>query len=79
MFIRTALRTGIAGLVLGIGSLAGCDGGGGTAPETGGAGIPGVRGPVSSRMPKAVPGKGRVGQKSGPAARNETPAPAPDN
>jgi hypothetical protein len=71
----------IAGLVLGLGCLAACDGGEGTAPPPGGggAGIPKLRGPVSPNMPK--PGAGKAGkvQGTGPAARRAAPAPVPDS
>jgi hypothetical protein len=67
MRARAWLRCGIAGLILSLGVLAGCEGGGGgPLPPTGGAGIPGVRGPVSSKMPKAAPGK----TKSAPGGTN---------
>ncbi len=77
MSVRIVLPGGIVGLMLVLGYLAGCDGSQGTAPPTGGAGIPGVRGPVSSQMPKAGAGKGARAQGLGPAARRAAPAPAP--
>jgi hypothetical protein len=47
----------IAGLMLGVLGLAGCDAGDSAGPATGGAGIPNVRGPVSSKMPKPITAK----------------------
>jgi hypothetical protein len=75
MTARARLRFGIAGLMVGLVGLAGCEGGGGEPlPETGGAGIPGVRGPVSSKMPQPVPGKAQsVTHGPGPAAPKASP------
>jgi hypothetical protein len=75
---RTLLHGGIAGLLVALGGLVGCESGGGPPlPETGGAGIPGVRGPVGPNMPKGAPGKARpVIQRPGPAGRG-APAPTP--
>jgi hypothetical protein len=78
MIVRMMHASRIAGLVLGLGCLAACDGDGGTAPAPGGgAGIPNVRGPVSSKMPTKGAGKGSQVQESGPAARRAAPAPVP--
>jgi hypothetical protein len=80
MSVRMRHASRIAGLVLGLGCLAACDGGESTAPVTGGgAGIPKLRGPVSSKMPKPGAGKGSPVQGSGPAARRAAPAPVPES
>jgi len=60
----------IAALMLGVLGLAGCENGDSSTAATGGAGIPKVRGPVSSKTPKpGAPAKGKA------AAR--VPAPTP--
>jgi hypothetical protein len=75
---RTLLRGGITSLLVALGGLAGCEGGGGDPlPETGGAGIPGRKGAVSSNMPKAGAAKG-ARQGAGPGARGAAPQPAPE-
>jgi hypothetical protein len=67
---RKWFHGGIAGLMMALGGLVGCEGGGGEPrPETGGAGIPGLRGPAA---PKGK-ASNKVGQ--GPAARRAAPAP----
>jgi len=71
--IRMLLPHRIAGLALAIGCLAGCDGGEGSAPATGGAGIPGVRGPASPKTNAFARGS-RPG--AGPNARRAAPATA---
>jgi hypothetical protein len=74
MSVRMMQARRIAGLLLGLGCLAACDGDGGTAPAPGGgAGIPNHRGPANSKMPTKVAGKGSQVQGSGRAA----PAPGP--
>jgi hypothetical protein len=77
MSARTLFHGRLAAMCLALAGLIGCEGGGGEPrPETGGAGIPGVRGPAAPNMPKGGAGKGRpAGQ--GPAARRAAPAPAP--
>ena len=68
---RLVLRS-VVGMLLFIAGLAGCDAGG-SAPVTGGAGIPKNRGPVSSKMPK--PGEPVKSNPVGPRARRAAPAP----
>ncbi len=76
MSARMLLHGRLAGLWLALGGLIGCEGGGGgPRPETGGAGIPGVRGPVAPNMPKG--GSKARPAAQGPAARRAAPAPAP--
>jgi len=60
----------IAALMLGVLGLAGCENGDSSTAATGGAGIPKVRGPVSSKMPK--PGAPAKGKAAAPV-----PAPTP--
>jgi hypothetical protein len=80
MIVRMMHASRIACLVLGLGCFAACDGGAGTATAPGGgAGIPKVRGPVSSKMPTPGAAKGSQVQGSGPAARRAAPAPVPDS
>jgi len=74
MTVRMMYPSRIAGLVLGLGCMAGCDGGEGTAPATGGAGIPGVRGPASPKTNASAQGS-RPG--AGPKARRAAPATTP--
>ena len=53
---------GIGGLLVSLVGLAGCgDGGGEPLPPTGGAGIPGVRGPAAPDMSKGAPGQASPG------------------
>lgn len=67
------LRGGILGLSLILGGLAGCESGGGPPlPETGGAGIPGVKGPVSPTMPKRAAGGTKT---AAPATQSPSPKP----
>ena len=67
---RNALIHGsIAGLLLGLGPLAGCDGGGTPSPPAADAKITIHKGPASSILPKGAAGKVRPGMKGpGPAA-----------
>jgi len=56
------------GLVLGLGVLAGCDGGGSdSGAEKTGPGYPGVRGPASPKMKR--PGAAGKGGRAGAAAK----------
>ena len=78
------LPGGIAGLLMGLGALSGCEGGGGEPlPPTGGAGIPGVRGPAAPPREKGgeVVGQGPTAPRTGPAptakATGGETAPAP--
>jgi hypothetical protein len=76
MSLKMTHASRIAGLVLALGCLAACEGEQATAPVPGGgAGIPKLRGPVSSKMPTPGAGKGGKVQGSGPAARKAAPAP----
>jgi len=70
------------GLLLGLGVLAGCDGGGDAGSGTQTAGIPGVRGPAAPNMKKAgaagKAGASKAGAKETPKAEGagggQTPA-----
>ena len=76
MSTKAWLRAGATGLIVALSGLAGCEGSGGGAPlpDTGGAGIPGVRGPVSSKMPKRAAGKASPAQeKEADSPKAETP------
>jgi len=70
MSTRALFYGGIAGVLLALGSQVGCsgDGGGPPLPPTGGAGIPGLRGPIG---PPKGKGKGAMGKA--PATPKETP------
>jgi hypothetical protein len=74
MNIKKWFDRSLVGLALGLVSLAGCDNGGSTPPATGGAGIPGVRGPASPKTNAFAKGGMRKG--AGPGARRAAPAPA---
>jgi hypothetical protein len=68
---KSLLHGGIAGMLLGLGALAGCDSGSsGTGPATQSAGIPGVRGPASPKTNAFTKG-------SRPGAKKVEPTPAP--
>jgi hypothetical protein len=80
MSVRMMHVSRIAVLVLGLICLAACDGGESTAPVPGGgAGIPKLRGPATSKMLTKGAGKASQVQGAGPAGRRSAPAPVPDS